>query len=151
MTVTRAHHTTRFSLALLLLAVITPCFAQEKVQFTQYMFSGLVINPAYAGADEKLSLTFINRNQWSGIEGAPTTQTLSAHTLFKKKQFGLGFLLVNDQIGIHRNVNASVSCAYHIQTGDNSYLSMGLQPGVKSVRSDYASLTTSGGNDPYLY
>ena len=28
---------------------------------------------------------------------------------------------------------------------------MGLQAGVKSLRSDYASLTTSGGNDPYLY
>src|SRR5258708_29914263 len=115
------------------------------------MFSGLVINPAYAGADEKLSLTFINRNQWSGIEGAPTTQTLSAHTLFKKKQFGLGFLLVNDQIGVHRNVNASVSYAYHIQTGDQSYLSMGLQAGVKSFKADYASLTPAGDNYPYFY
>src|SRR5260221_4336461 len=151
MTINPAHHIASFSLALLLLAGITPCFAQEKVQFTQYMFSGLVINPAYAGADEKLSLTFINRNQWSGIEGAPTTQTLSAHTLFKKKQFGVGFLLVNDQIGVHRNVNASVSYAYHIQTGDQSYLSMGLQTGVKSFRSNYASLNTGGTNDPYLY
>ncbi len=151
MTINSAHHTTTFSLAFLLLAGIIPCFAQQKVQFTQYMFSGLVINPAYAGADEKLSLTFINRNQWSGIEGAPTTQTLSAHTLFKKKQFGVGFLLVNDQIGVHRNVNASVSYAYHIQTGDQSYLSMGLQTGVKSFRSNYASLNTGGTNDPYLY
>lgn len=151
MTINLAHHTAAFSLAFLMLAGITPSFAQQKIQFTQYMFNGLVINPAYAGADEKLSLTFINRNQWSGIEGAPATQTLSAHTQFKKKQFGIGFLLVNDQIGVHRNVNAGVSYAYHIQTGDNSYLSMGLQTGVKSLRSDYASLTTGGGSDPYLY
>jgi type IX secretion system PorP/SprF family membrane protein len=151
MTINRAHHTPAFSLAFLLLTGIASCFAQQKVQFTQYMFSGLVINPAYAGADEKLSMTFINRNQWNGLEGAPTTQTLSAHTLFKKKQFGVGFLLVNDRIGIHRNVNADVSYAYHIQTGDQSYLSMGLQAGVKSFRSDYASLNTGGTNDPYLY
>src|SRR5258707_2780306 len=150
MTINPANHTTTFSLAFLLL-ITTPCFAQQKVQFTQYMFNGLVINPAYAGADEKLSQTFINRNQWSGIEVSPTTQTLSDHTLFKKKQFGIGFLLVNDQIGIHRNVNAGVSYAYHIQTGDQSYLSMGLQAGLKSFRSDYASLNTGGTNDPYLY
>src|SRR5258708_7244122 len=144
MTITRAHHTNTFTLAFLLLAEITACFAQQKVQFTQYMFNGLVINPAYAGADEKLSLTFINRNQWNGIEGAPTTQTLSAHTLFKKKQFGIGFLLVNDQIGIHRNVNAGVSYAYHIQTRDQSYLSMCLQAGGKSLWADYSLLSTRG-------
>jgi len=151
MAINATHHTATFSLAFLLLMGTAPCAAQQKVQFTQYMFNGLVINPAYAGADEKLSVTIINRNQWSGVEGAPTTQTLSAHTLFRKKQFGLGFLLVNDQIGIHRNVNASTSYAYHIQTGDQSYLSMGLQAGLKSIKSDYASLNASGSTDPYLY
>jgi len=149
MKIKQAYYTSAFSLVYLMFAGITLCVAQQKVQFTQYMFNGLVINPAYAGADEKLSLTFINRSQWNGIGGAPTTQTFTAHTLFKKKQFGLGFLLLNDQIGIHRNINASASYAYHIRVDKKSYLSMGLQAGVKSLRSDYA-LLTGGSNDPYL-
>jgi type IX secretion system PorP/SprF family membrane protein len=136
---------------LLMWLLATSSLAQQKVQFTQYMFNGLVINPAYAGADEKLSVTVVNRNQWVGIEGAPTTQTLTAHTLFKSKQFGLGMTLVNDQIGIHRNLNASISYAYHIHVGDQSWLSMGLQAGMKNFRSDYASLAMSGGNDPALF
>jgi type IX secretion system PorP/SprF family membrane protein len=125
--------------------------AQQNIQFTQYMFNGLVINPAYAGADEALSLTFIQRSQWTGIENAPNTQTLTAHTLFKKKQVGLGLILVNDEIGIHKNLNVLSSYAYHLRVGKESYLSMGLQAGIKSIRSDYASLINSSGNDPAIY
>ncbi len=125
------------------------CFAQQKVQFTQYMFNGLIINPAYAGVDEALSVTFIGRSQWTGIENAPSTQTLSAHTLFRKKQVGLGLTFVNDRIGIHKNINALTSYAYHIRVSEKSYLSMGLQAGIKTFRSDYGSLANAA-NDPSL-
>jgi type IX secretion system PorP/SprF family membrane protein len=125
--------------------------AQQKMQFTQYMFNGLVINPAYAGADEALSLTFIQRSQWAGIENAPNTQTLSAHTLFKKKHFGLGLTVVNDKIGVHKNLNVLTNYAYHLRVADKSYLSMGIQAGINSLKSDYASLVSTANNDPKLY
>src|SRR5690349_18658589 len=89
-----------FFLALLL------CFksyAQQLPQFTQYMFNRLVINPAYAGGDGPLSLTLANRSQWLGVDGAPTTQTFTAHSMFTKKN-GLGLSLVNDKIGVHKNL-----------------------------------------------
>ncbi|HEX5170220.1 MAG TPA: type IX secretion system membrane protein PorP/SprF [Cyclobacteriaceae bacterium] len=126
------------------------CRGQQKVQFTQYMFNGLVINPAYAGAEEALSLTFIQRNQWNKVENAPTTQTFSAHTLVKKKKLGLGLTLVNDKIGVHKNLSVLTNYAYHIQTGSSSYLSMGIQAGFHNAKSDYASLTGAT-NDPKIY
>lgn len=125
--------------------------AQQKVQFSQYMFNSVVINPAYTGADEALSLTFINRSQWTGVEKAPSTQSLSAHTLFGEKHMGLGLTLINDQIGVHKNLDAMANYAYHLKTGDKSYLSMGLQAGVHNRRSDYASLAGTINNDPKLY
>lgn len=144
-------HTIQSFLILSLLFVLTGNgAAQQKVQFTQYMFNGLVINPAYAGADEALSLTFIQRSQWTGVEKAPSTQTLTGHTLFRKKQVGLGLTLVNDRIGVHQNINALTSYAYHIRVGEKSYLSMGLQGGIKSFKSDYASLASSSNNDPAI-
>jgi type IX secretion system PorP/SprF family membrane protein len=121
--------------------------AQQNVQFTQYMFNGLVINPAYAGADEALSLTFIHRSQWTGLDNAPSTQTLTAHTLIKEKKTGVGLTLVNDHVGIHKTLNALGSYAYHLRTGKNSYLSMGLQAGIRNVRNDYTSLM-NGTTDP---
>jgi type IX secretion system PorP/SprF family membrane protein len=125
--------------------------AQQRVQFTQYMFNGLVLNPAYAGADEALSLTFIQRKQWAKIEGSPSTQSLSAHSLFRKKQLGLGGMLINDRIGVHRNVSAMTAAAYHLKVGQLSYLSMGLQAGIHSRKSDYASLVGNANVDPKLY
>jgi type IX secretion system PorP/SprF family membrane protein len=125
-------------------------YGQQKVQFTQYMFNTLVINPAYAGADEALSLTFINRDQWAGIENAPTTQSLSAHTLFRKQHSGVGLTLVHDKIGVHKNLNLMATYAFHIKTGPSSSLSLGLQAGLNNARSDYATLTGGAPNDPKL-
>jgi type IX secretion system PorP/SprF family membrane protein len=136
-----------------LLMVVPACdsLAQQKVQFSQYMFNNVVINPAYTGADEALSLTFIHRSQWTGVEKSPKTQTLSAHTLFMEKHMGLGLTLINDQIGVHKNLDAMANYAYHLKTGDQSYLSMGLQAGVHNRRSDYASLIGGANNDPKLF
>lgn len=125
--------------------------AQQKVQFTQYMFNGVVINPAYAGVDEALSLTFIQRKQWANIESSPSTQTLSAHTLFKKKHFGLGATIINDKIGVHRNLSALSNFAYHLKVGEQSYLSMGLQAGIDSRKSNYARLAGNANIDPKLF
>jgi type IX secretion system PorP/SprF family membrane protein len=136
--------------ALLFALQVQLCFAQQKTQYTQYMFNGVMINPAYAGADEALSLTFIQRRQWAHIDNAPSTQTLSAHTLFKKKHFGLGVILVNDRVGVHKNIGASTNYAYHIRTGKTSYLSFGIQASVFNLKSDYASLLNAPSNDPKL-
>lgn len=123
--------------------------AQQKAQFTQYMFNGLILNPAYAGTEEALSLTFLNRNQWVSIEGAPVTQTFSGHTLFTNKHLGLGLSFINDKIGVHKNQNLWTSLSYHLKVSQNAFLSMGLQGGLNIRKADYT--TISGGTmDPGL-
>jgi type IX secretion system PorP/SprF family membrane protein len=152
MTLTRPGHIIKLTsaLAIWLLVGISLASAQQKMQFTQYMFNGVVINPAYAGADEALSLTFIQRNQWAGIDNGPSTQTLTGHTLFKKKQLGLGITLVNDKVGVHKNQSVLTNYAYHLHVGRSAYVSLGMQAGLYSLRSDYASLINGPSNDPKL-
>ena len=130
---------------LLPLLWVTPSLvkSQDAIQYSQYFSNQLVINPAYAGADDALSITLVHRNQWTGIQGAPSTTTITGHTLFKQEKTGLGMSLFVDEINIHRNVNFAGIYSYRIKTGKNSYLSMGLQAGLNHVRSDYASLTTT--------
>jgi type IX secretion system PorP/SprF family membrane protein len=128
---------------------INVCHAQQQAQFTQYMFNNLIINPAYAGADEALSLTFINRSQWSGVKNAPRTQTLSVHTLTNNKRMGLGMTLQNDRLGAQKNMTGLAVYSYHLKTGPNSVLSMGLQSGFRNSKRDYSSLTGSS-NDPQV-
>jgi len=129
-----------------------PSMAQQALQFSQYFSNQLVLNPAYAGADNSLSLTAVHRNQWSGVTGAPKTSTLSGHTLFKNARTGLGAILLLDEINIHSSLSFTGVYSYRININANSYINLGLQAGFNHVKSDYASLT--GGlqnpNDPNI-
>ena len=135
---------------LLVFFVMQEGVAQQKAQFTQYMFNGLVLNPAYAGTEEALSLTLTQRMQWVGIDDAPVTQSLSAHSLFRKKNMGVGLSLVNDKIGVHKNLSIMGSYAYHIPLKNSSWLSLGIQAGMHNRKSDYASLAGSSFDDPLV-
>jgi type IX secretion system PorP/SprF family membrane protein len=146
----RAHKViTGFCVTLAIAAAGHACYAQQNVQFTQYMFNNLIINPAYAGADEALSLTFINRSQWSGVKNAPKTQTLAVHTLSSNRRMGIGVTLQNDRLGAQKNLNGLLVYSYHLKTGRNSVLSMGLQGGFQNSKRDYGSLVGSA-NDPQV-
>jgi type IX secretion system PorP/SprF family membrane protein len=126
--------------------------AQHALQFSQYFSNQLVINPAYAGADDALSLTLVHRNQWAGVNGAPRTTTLSGHMLFKNEHTGLGINLVVDEINIHRTLSVTGIYSYRIKLNARSYLSFGLQAGYNHIRSDYTSLAASLQNpdDPHI-
>ncbi|WP_289046781.1 type IX secretion system membrane protein PorP/SprF, partial [uncultured Olleya sp.] len=54
--------------------------AQQDPQYTQYMYNMNVVNPAYAGSTESVSIGALYRSQWVGLEGAPTTGTLAIHS-----------------------------------------------------------------------
>ena len=66
--------------AMLLMVLGMQLKAQHAPQFGQYMFNGLVINPAYAGSKGALYTTLLTRAQWTGFTGAPRTANLSIHT-----------------------------------------------------------------------
>ena len=127
-------------------------FSQQRAQFTQYISNELLINPAYAGAEEALSVSLFHRTQWAGIDGAPTTQSLAGHSLVKSNKLGLGITIVNDKIGIHKSFTASSSLAYRIQLKQDAFLSLGLQFGVNQKQSDFGSLSgqIQNPNDPKL-
>ena len=60
--------------------------AQHSSDYVQYMFNGLLINPAYAGSADALNITSLYRKQWVGINGAPANIMLSAHSPLKNKK-----------------------------------------------------------------
>ncbi|WP_445716752.1 type IX secretion system membrane protein PorP/SprF, partial [Flavobacterium sp.] len=50
-------------------------FAQQDPHYTQYMYNMSVMNPAYAGSKDNLSMGLLYRKQWVELEDAPTTGT----------------------------------------------------------------------------
>ncbi|MFY0653954.1 MAG: type IX secretion system membrane protein PorP/SprF [Cyclobacteriaceae bacterium] len=123
---------------------------QQQVMFTQYMFNGLALNPAYAGHDGALSITALTRHQWLGIDGAPNTQTLSVHTPIRKNKIAVGALIYRDKIGLTTETGLTASYAYRIDFGKGN-LSMGMQFGFSDYRNNQAD-AYQGSNvvaDPY--
>lgn len=115
-------------------------WAQQGMQYTQYMYDGSLINPAYVGADDALSIALVHRDQWNGLEGAPQSQTFSIHSLFKKPQLGTGLFIHRESIGVHQNIQLATNLAYHLPLGKQRFLSFGIKAGMLNVRSDYQSL-----------
>ncbi|MDB5007179.1 MAG: hypothetical protein JWP45_1572 [Mucilaginibacter sp.] len=54
--------------------------AQQKPQYTQYVFNNLLLNPAVTGIENYTDVKAGYRSQWTGLQGAPVTSylTLSA-------------------------------------------------------------------------
>lgn len=109
--------------------------AQQDALYSQYMFNPFMINPAYAGSREGTSSVLLFREQWIGIDGAPSTQTFSIHSPFSKQKMALGLNLFNDAIGPTRNSGAFVSYAYHLKLG-KAKLSLGVRGGMYNSRLD---------------
>lgn len=106
-------------------------FAQQDAQYTQYMYNTTVVNPAYAGTRGVLSINALHRSQWVGFDGAPKSQTFSAHAPLTQR-LGGGFSIVNDDIGNGTNQNTYVNAqaSYTIPTSTLGKLSFGLNAGA---------------------
>src|SRR5436190_22214619 len=114
-----------------LLLILSPCllFAQQDALVSQYMFNGLVLNPAYAGTHKYANATSQYRKQWVNFNGAPTTQIISADGPTKSKKVGLGLLLANDKIGVSKQTEIYGNYSYHLDLSSKTRLSMGLRAG----------------------
>lgn len=129
----------KWKLCSLLLLIGFSGIAQQQVMFTQYMFNATAINPATVGSHETLSFTALAREQWVGIEGAPSTQTMAIHAPLSQDRIAMGLLVMRDKIGVSSQNAMFLAGAYRIQF-PTATLSMGLQLGFSSYQSDRASL-----------
>ena len=121
-------------------------FAQHYPVYSQYMFNGLTINPAYAGSRDVLSISGSTRNQWIGFKGAPKTQFLSAHLPVMKKRIGLGLQLINDKIGVTHHTSLQLNYAYRFPIKKGMF-SMGLSTSLQFLSSYWEDVETTAPND----
>lgn len=99
---------------LILVFAINIANAQQLSLTSQYMMNNYILNPAIAGTANYIPINLNIRNQWMNIEGAPVTQSLSAHG-YLGSNLGLGGVFFNDVTGPTRRTGMSVSLAYHVR------------------------------------
>jgi len=121
--------------------------AQQDAQFSQYMFNGIYINPAYAGYREQLNVHGFYRNQWTGIEGSPKTTSLAVDAIANEGNVGLALQVSSDKLGAQSNLAAYANYAYRIRLNADgtSRLAFGVGAGMVQLGIDGSMLNP---NDP---
>jgi type IX secretion system PorP/SprF family membrane protein len=136
----------RLIISSMLLALAGTACAQHSPVTSQYLFNGLLINPAYAGSRDALAVNLTWRKQWLNMEGAPETQVLSIHTPLKRKRVGLGLLVTNDRIGVSRETGVFTNYAYRIPFRKGK-LQFGLGAGISMLQANWTALAIQDRSD----
>ncbi|QHS56662.1 type IX secretion system membrane protein PorP/SprF [Mucilaginibacter sp. 14171R-50] len=159
---------------------LTSAYAQQKPQYTQYIFNNYLLNPAVAGIENYTDVKLGYRSQWTGLEGAPVTAYFSINaplgtnftqgdaTSFPsgddnpysrmysrdyraaEPHHGIGFMLVTDKAGPIDQTNLAVTYAYHLGITDKLNLAVGVSAGANQLHLNTSLITLENQNDPVL-
>lgn len=153
-------------------------FAQQRPQYTQYIFNNFLLNPALSGIENYTDFKAGYRKQWAGINESPQTTFAAVHWslggeyLWKNPlsmpekdedsrsddymqnytaspaHHGVGATLFYDKAGPISRIDANLTYAYHLQLAGTLNLSVGVAAGVTRFNLNTASLTLENPNDP---
>lgn len=148
--------------------------AQQRPQYTQYVFNNFLLNPALSGIENYIDIKAGFRKQWVGIDDAPQTSFVSANWKLgddylwrnalslpdkgddpmnrnymqnytsSPSHHGVGVMGVLDKIGPLSRLDASLTYAYHLQLGQALNLSVGAAAGISSISLDVNALKFEG-------
>lgn len=116
------------TLLFFLLSSMVPAAAQQMTHFTQFLLNPYLLNPSYAGIDGQPAMSLFYRNQWIGIDDAPTTAALSLHAPLTGRVGG-GVTIASESLGFFRRSTVLFSASYHVPLADETWLRFGLSGG----------------------
>lgn len=138
----------RALLGLILVFLSIASFGQQDPIYTQYVENLQMLNPAYAGSKEALSLMLVARNQWVSLPDAPDTRSLAIHSPVKNTQMAVGFSLLRDKVGPVTQTGFYADYAYRIFLGEKETLSLGIKGGINFYDANLTTLETVNPYDP---
>lgn len=135
-------------------------YAQDA-QFSQYLTTGVYLNPGLSSAVKNVTLVLNHRNQWNSLV-APysTTQISLVKPLYlndrsRSKLGGIGISFYNDKTGdgILKEMGGSINGSYNLRVNNLNSVFFGLQLGFIQKSLNYDQLTwgnqyTNTGFDP---
>ncbi|GAB2539050.1 PorP/SprF family type IX secretion system membrane protein [Rufibacter soli] len=163
-----------FLLSLLLTA---PAWAQQRPQYSQYMINSYLLNPAITGMEDYTDVKIGTRQQWVGLEGAPKTYYVSAHTPLNKDvksvrvqgkglsrtrtvnqnrfvqaypHHGVGIQIIKDKTGPLSRTSANLTYAYHLPITRTVTVAMGASAGLLRNSFNPSEATFTNPNDPAI-
>jgi type IX secretion system PorP/SprF family membrane protein len=110
--------------------------AQQYPLFTNFMMNRYGFNPAINLDTAGVIANLVYRKQWSGLEGAPSTQIAGIRGRIKPLSFGVGGYFFHDQAGVVGRTGGYGMFNYMRQMGANTRMSIGAAIGYYALRLD---------------
>jgi len=149
----------------------TSVMSQQEPVYSQFTMNQFLINPAFAGSEGYTSFNLTARQQWLGMEDAPSTQSISGQARILKTSYisksrsikkrikkrrpsgrvGIGAYIYNDKNGQIGKTGGEFTYAYHLFINDGQ-LSLGVSLSAFQFRVNTENLILPQGEtvDPLL-
>lgn len=113
-------------------------FAQQEGVITNFMYHMNSYNPAYVGVDGETMVTATFRQQWTGVQDAPSAEAVSFGTAVGKN-LGIGISIYNSNTFVESQTFTGIDFSYRLQLSQLTELYLGLKAGGNAY-----SVNTSG-------
>ena len=128
--------------------------AQQSIQYTQYIFNSMSVNPAYTGYKEEWFAQMALRSQWVGFDGAPKTGSVSIDGVVdpEHKRHGVGLQVNVDKLGAQAATSIFGNYALRLQLddADTRRLSLGIGGGLTQYSLDGNKMQAVDPTDPTI-
>ena len=131
-------------------------YSQEGIPiYSDYLTDNYyLLHPSMAGVANCAKVRLTARQQWFGVDDAPSLQTLSAHSRLGDGPSAIGAIVYNDENGFHSNTGAYVTYAHHLLLSRNevdlNMISFGLSAGFIQYKLDETSFLAPGEFDQLI-
>lgn len=133
-----------------LLTVSGTLFAQQEGVITNYMYHMNSYNPAYVGVDGETMVTATFRQQWTGVQDAPSAEAVSFGTAIGKN-LGIGISVYNSNTFVESQTFTGIDFSYRLQLSEGIELYLGLKAGGNAYSVNTSGLETYNVNtDPSI-
>ncbi|WP_026462567.1 PorP/SprF family type IX secretion system membrane protein [Adhaeribacter aquaticus] len=157
--------------------LVSQAWGQQRPQYSQYMINNYLLNPAISGIEDYTDVKIGSRHQWVGLDGAPVTYYVSAHTPLNKQATqvrsvgkgigrthktnvsrlskpqphqGVGIMALTDKTGPLRRSNIMGTYAYHLPISREFKVAVGVGAGMLNSRFNPSEATMVIDGDPAI-
>lgn len=138
-----------YKILILMTGWVSVACAQQVPVTNWYTLNVFSVNSAYAGFNNCTEAYIDHAERWVGIEGAPSTNYLGAHTAISPR-FGVGASFLMDQTHLIDRFSGAVALSYQFDLGDEHRIRFGSSLGYYRMTIDVSNTTVDDPSDDLL-
>lgn len=121
--------------------------AQQMGQTSQFFVNPSMYSPSLVGVNKQFEGILNYRNQWTAMNNAPKSLSLTINNPFRDKSYAVGGRITSESFGATKRNYFSLSYAYDVKISDDYVLAFGLAASLTQYRLDGTKVVLADDGD----